>query len=741
MPITSHLFEAYLKCQTKCFLRSLGKTANGNGYADWVQAQQASYRSEEIKRLTQETAQNECVTNPIDREDVQSAKWRFAVEIAARAQNLESTIHAVEQLTSEGRDKLGLFIPIRFIFTNKLHKDAKLLLAFDAFVLSNMLGCEVGLGKIIHGDDRATVRVNTGAMLSEVRKLTEKVGVLLSSNSPPELILNRHCPECEFQNQCRQKAVEKDELSLLSGITDTERQSHRSKGIFTVTQLSYTFRPRRAPKRAKNPATPHHFALQALAIRENTVYIHGTPRFPKSETQIYLDIEGLPDNESYYLIGALVVSEGREIFHSFWADDESQEPDIFSQFVEAVCQWADFRILHYGRYETVALNRMKTRLPESLHAKIDAILERATNVLSLIHPHVYFPIYSNGLKDIGRFLGFEWTHENATGLQAIVWRKNWNKTNAPDIKAQLLQYNHDDCRALKHVVESIGGLISSDAPTPLGHARGAAINTADLRTSSRRSHRFRKIEWALPGLDVVNRSAYFDYQRHKIFARASKAAKRVLTKATPRRSRIKPNKVLQIEAKKCVSCGSRKISQLRPVKRRVIDLKFFSGGVKKWITVYLSWNYKCMKCGDLFVPEGVPSGWAPKYGQGLATWCVYNNLVCGQNMLRVRRALNDIFDLDVPQPTIFRFKSSLRETLQPIYGRILAHLLKGSLLHIDETEVKLRGCKGYVWVFASMDAVYFEYRDSRKAQFLGPLLEEFQGVLISYSSGEPIFPR
>jgi hypothetical protein len=45
--------------------------------------------------------------------------------------------------------------------------------------------------------------------------------------------------------------------------------------------------------------------------------------------------------------------------------------------------------------------------------------------------------------------------------------------------------------------------------------------------------------------------------------------------------------------------------------------------------------------------------------------------------------------------------------------------------------VKLRSCKGYVWVFASMDAVYFEYRDSRKAQFLGPLLEEFQGVLIS----------
>jgi predicted RecB family nuclease len=163
----------------------------------------------------------------------------------------------------------------------------------------NLVGS--ALGEI----DVCQVLVNAGALVSEVPRVIEKIGVLLSSNSPPELMLSRHCPACQFQKQCRQKAVENDELSLLSGITETERQGHRSKGIFTVTQLSYTFRPRRAPKRAKNPATPHHFALQALAIREDTVYIDGTPRLPKSETQIYLDIEGLPDNESYYLIGAL----------------------------------------------------------------------------------------------------------------------------------------------------------------------------------------------------------------------------------------------------------------------------------------------------------------------------------------------------------------------------------------------------------------------------------------------------
>jgi hypothetical protein len=51
MPITSDLFEAYLKCPTKCFLRSLGETGTNNSYANWVRTQYLSYSSEGIKQL------------------------------------------------------------------------------------------------------------------------------------------------------------------------------------------------------------------------------------------------------------------------------------------------------------------------------------------------------------------------------------------------------------------------------------------------------------------------------------------------------------------------------------------------------------------------------------------------------------------------------------------------------------------------------------------------------------------
>ena len=56
--------------------------------------------------------------------------------------------------------------------------------------------------------------------------------------SPPDLVLIPHCAECEFQTRCRQKAEEKDDLSLLSGMTEKERRNLHDKGILTVTQLS-----------------------------------------------------------------------------------------------------------------------------------------------------------------------------------------------------------------------------------------------------------------------------------------------------------------------------------------------------------------------------------------------------------------------------------------------------------------------------------------------------------------------
>src|ERR1700733_8663504 len=92
MTVTSRLLEAYLKCTTKCFLRSLGETYEGNPYANWVDNQNRSYRNGALDRLKNGVPIRDRAGSPTSAEDLKTAEWRLAVELVARAEDPESRI-------------------------------------------------------------------------------------------------------------------------------------------------------------------------------------------------------------------------------------------------------------------------------------------------------------------------------------------------------------------------------------------------------------------------------------------------------------------------------------------------------------------------------------------------------------------------------------------------------------------------------------------------------------------------
>ena len=103
----------------------------------------------------------------------------------------------------------------------------------------------------------------------------------------------------------------------------------------------------------------------------------------------------------------------------------------------------------YGSYERAFLKRMR-KLAKSKE-QVDRVLSALVNVLSLVYTHVYFPCYSNGLKDVGNYLGCRWAEPDASGIQSIVWRRTWENTGGGEWKQLLLAYNLEDCAALKTV--------------------------------------------------------------------------------------------------------------------------------------------------------------------------------------------------------------------------------------------------------------------------------------------------
>ncbi|MEI7903674.1 MAG: hypothetical protein WCK89_25840, partial [bacterium] len=194
-------------------------------------------------------------------------------------------------------------------------------------------------------------------------------------------------------------AIEKDDLSLLASMSEKERKKLLNKGIFTVTQLSYTFRPRRRPKQLRDKREKYHHSLKALAIQEKKIYIVGSPELKIEGTPVYLDVEGLPDRDFYYLIGVRIGNGESAVQHSLWADAVEDERKIWREFLDILEVLESPVLIHYGSYETTFFKRMRESYGSPYESSVAAkSITSATNILSVTFAHIYFPTYSNGLK-------------------------------------------------------------------------------------------------------------------------------------------------------------------------------------------------------------------------------------------------------------------------------------------------------------------------------------------------------
>jgi hypothetical protein len=550
--------------------------------------------------------------------------------------------------------------------------------------------------------------------------------LMISCDSVPP-VLNTHCEICEFKEFCITEAVEDDNLSLLSRMSESRIKGYNQKGIFTVKQLSYTFRYRKPRKRARKPAKPHYLALQALSLRTGTVHIHGNPLLPTEQMRVYFDIEGLPDRNFVYLISALRVQGSELMYRQFWADEEEEQNSIIEQFLEFVVQERDYRLFHFGSYDVDCLKKARTCLSPFYQGLLDRVVDCSTNVLSIVHHHIYFPTYSNSLKEIGRYVGATWSMPEASGRYSVLWRELWEQSRQAVFKSRLLQYNQEDCLALKSLYDFIADVIEK---TPGNAGEQHLVHTDELPKSPTKWPTYGRPDFQLREFERINECAYFDYQREHVFVRTNRRFRTINRRANRKLSVPKVNRTMDLSCSKCLYCGSRRLKAGRRATRTLIDLRFSRAGVKRWVTRYISWWYRCRKCGRIFIPERWPTC-RSKYGRNLVSWCVYLNFVCKQKMYQTRDTLKDLFELDVPQRNMYQFKTRIAREYSDLCSEIKERILNGPIIHIDETSVKLSQGKGYVWVVANMDSVLYFYRESRMGDFLKDMLRDFSGVLVS----------
>jgi predicted RecB family nuclease len=722
MSITQEIFEAFLKCPTKSYLYSEGAVGIQSRFREWSRHQQEEFKQTGWRRLRSALRTDEWYEGTLPLKTLEQRRYRLILDCEVGLPEVHTRLHALE-LTPPVHHT---YIPIRFVPSEKLATTDKLLLAFDALALSRIAGKTPRVGKIIHGRQYATVTVPLAGLLGKARSVLDRIAAQRAKETPPPLVLNKHCAECEYQSRCRKIAVEKNDLSLLAKMTENERRKQHEKGIFTVTQLSYTFRPR---KRSVSDVTKHQHSLKALAIRKNQIHIVGKPALSTAGTPVYFDVEGDPDRDFYYLIGLRTRSVGSSVHYSFWANDPIDERDMWADCLYRLTAIDNPRLIHYGSYETQFLKRMRIRYPNSGNsAFLDQLTKSALNLLSPIYAHVYFPTYSNSLKEVARYLGFSWSDSTSSGLTSLVWRSQWESSREPSLKQKLVTYNTEDCEAAEKVSEALYALcqtVSSEA-TP----KAGVVNVGLLKREY--PQRFGEVDFVLPEFQQINEAAYWDYQRNRVYVRSNRRLRRLSRETLKGLSmtEVRPNKIINVEEPRpvsCCHCNGALIYKWGRFSQTVYDLRSSLAGMKRWVVRYLFSRYICWHCKKTFHQYIRKC----KYGVGLCAYLIYQIIEMQIPQNAVAKSVRQLFGLPMSRGLVNHVKAAEAGQYRATYRAILDRISTGKLVHADETKVGTNGKDGYVWVFTNLEDVAFVYSETRDASTAQHVLQNFRGVLVS----------
>ncbi|MBM4146959.1 MAG: IS66 family transposase [Nitrospira sp.] len=375
------------------------------------------------------------------------------------------------------------------------------------------------------------------------------------------------------------------------------------------------------------------------------------------------------------------------------------------------------------------------KLYPEISAAIEEITGHTVNLLSFLYSSIYPPTYTNELKELGRFLGFGWSNEESSGIQSIAWRKKWELSCDAIYKDMLLNYNNEDCQVLMVVKKWIHRLLLDKCQEqPCDHKY-----VKDIKVHG--TYKFGKIDYLTPDLDQINNCAYFNYQREKILIKTNRKLRKIINKQKGlqnSRKRLRANTHVKVyPPKRCPHCGDKRKFYVHKKDTRLIqDLKFIKDGVKRWVIEYERREFRCSNCFKIICR----GKFRQPIRQNLYFWAINQYIAYGTSFNKIKLMLSELFNLEIHRQSLHNYKSIFAAQYEVTYKEILRHIIRGPLLHIDETKIKVVGSSGYVWVLSNVESAYYLYRNSREGDFLKDLLTDFKGVLISdfYSAYDSI---
>jgi len=162
----------------------------------------------------------------------------------------------------------------------------------------------------------------------------------------------------------------------------------------------------------------------------------------------------------------------------------------------------------------------------------------------------------------------------------------------------------------------------------------------------------------------------------------------------------------------------------------VQDLVFGKDSIKCRTIQYVAQRYCCRSCGYEYGQNDLRLH-GRNWGWNILAYFVYHIVGLRIPQLTVQHSMNRLFGCNLSRGTLHDFKCATAQYYSVTKEGILDRLVRGDLIHADETRANIKGHLAYVWVLTNLKEVVYILAESREGEIIQELLKDFHGVLVS----------
>jgi predicted RecB family nuclease len=210
---------------------------------------------------------------------------------------------------------------------------------------------------------------------------------------------------------------------------------------------------------------------ELLATKGSKPYLRAPVQLPIADRELFFDIEVDPMRDVCYLHGFVERQGGNndgERFVGFFADEATPA----AEETAFAASWAYMQasqpctIYYYSKYERTCYRKLQARYPHVCTTdEIEQMFDPARSVdlyFDVVLKATEWPTRDFSIKTLAKHLGFAWWDTHPSGAASIEWFDRWITTRDPDIRQGILDYNDDDCRATRVLLDGIRAMANED---------------------------------------------------------------------------------------------------------------------------------------------------------------------------------------------------------------------------------------------------------------------------------------